>query len=320
MRIRKKKPIVLCFFLIVIGLSGCSTCFMDLDSIDYTPLPGDDFTVSTPEDQGLDPQNVARFYCRAAELETLYGLLVFKNGRLVAEKYFNKGSVDQLSGRQSVTKSFTSALIGLALEQGYLSSVNQKMMDFFPELETDITDPRKEQITIRHLLQMRGGYPDEERETQYLDSLFFSGNWHWTPHIADFPLVSDPGTAFDYSNLTSHILGIIVARTTGSDLLSYAQENLFTPMGAEIGRWGADAEGYNWGWGEIYITARDMAKLGLLFMNGGVFNGNRVLPAGWVSDSLGKHTLSTKDVPVLEVRGMKIHLRTDIFCQPKLEV
>ncbi len=258
----------------------------DLAAVDYTPLPGDDWEVSAPAEQGLDPMLVAELYLDAAEMETLYGLLVIKNGYLIAEGYFNNGGVEQLSGRQSATKSYASALVGIALDQGCLSSVDQKMMDFFPEFAGQIIDPRKEQITIRDMLQMRAGYPDEQRTPPYFNILFLSSNLHWLPHLVDFPLVSDPGTGFNYSNLTSHILGIIVARACNTDLKSYAQEHLFSPIDAEVGGWTADADNYNFGSMEIYVTARDMAKFGLLYLHHGEYEGNRVLSDAWVSESL----------------------------------
>jgi len=262
----------------------------ELETVDYTPLPGDDWPVSTPAEQGLDPMLVAELYYDAAELETLYGLLVIKNGHLIAEEYFNEGSVDQLSGRQSATKSFTSALAGIALDQGYLSSVDQKMMDFFPEFADQIDDPRKEQITIRHLLQMRAGYPWEGRTPPYFDILYLRDNWHWRPHLFDFPLVDDPGTKFNYSNLTSHLLAVIVARACDTDLKSYAQEHLLSPIGAEVGDWTPDPDGYRWGWGEIYLTARHMGKFGLLYLNDGEWEGKQVLSADWVTDSLQRYS------------------------------
>lgn len=279
--------------LILSMLVGCSPSgpsTEDLEAVEYTPLPGDDWEVSTPAEQGLDPMLVAELYYNAAELETLYGLLVVKNGYLIAEGYFNEGSVEQLSGRQSATKSYTSALVGLALDQGYLSSVDQKMMDFFPEFAGQIDDSRKEQITIRDMLQMRAGYPWEEREPPYFDILFFSDNWHHVPHLVDFPLTSDPGTKFQYSNLTSHLLGVIVARVCNTDLESYAQENLFSPIDAEVGDWSRDADNYNFGALEIYVTARDMAKFGLLYLNEGEYEGNQVIPADWVRESLQRYS------------------------------
>jgi CubicO group peptidase (beta-lactamase class C family) len=283
--------IVILILSILVGYA-CGTS--NLDVVDYTPLPGDDWKVSTPEEQGLDSMLVRELYFNAAKLETLYGLLVIKNGYLIAEEYFNKGMVEQLSGRQSATKSYTSALVGIALDQGYLLSVDQKIMDFFPEFAEQIKDPRKEQITIRNLLQMRAGYPDEESTPPYLEVMFFSDNWHWVPHIVDFPLISDPGAEFNYSNLTSHLLGVIVARACNTDLKSYSQEYLFSPINAEVGDWSTDADNYNMGALEIYVTARDMAKFGLLYLRDGEYEGNQVLSADWVKESLQTYSEDIK--------------------------
>jgi CubicO group peptidase (beta-lactamase class C family) len=266
----------------------------ELEAVDYTPVLRDDWKVSTPAEQGLDPMLLAELYLDATGLSTLYGVLVIKNGYLIAEGYFNEGAVEQMSARQSVTKSYASALVGVALDQGYLSSVDQKMMDFFPEFAGQINDPRKEQITIRDLLQMRAGYPDEEQRRQYLDSLFFTDNWHWLPHLVDFPLVNDPVTEFNYSNLTSHLLAVIVARAVNTDLRSYGQENLFSPIDAQVGDWSSDADDYNFGCFEISFTARDMAKFGSLYLNGGEYEGNRVLSADWVRASLQRYSEGIK--------------------------
>jgi CubicO group peptidase (beta-lactamase class C family) len=159
------------------------------------------------------------------------------------------------------------------------------MMDFFPEFADRIKDPRKEQITVRHLLQMRAGYPYDSTDS-YSDILFLSGNWRWLPHLVDFPLISDPGTECNYSNVTSHLLGVVVQRACDTDLKSYAQEHLFSAIDAELGDWTRDVDGYNWGWGEIYVTARDMAKFGLLYLNDGEYEGKQIISPDWVRDSL----------------------------------
>ncbi|MEJ2739671.1 MAG: serine hydrolase, partial [Dehalococcoidia bacterium] len=211
--------------ILSIAAAGCGPSARVLEAVNYTPLQRDDWKISTPEEQGLDPNLVAKLYYNAGKLETIYSLLVVKNGYLVGEEYFNEGSIDQLSKRASVTKSYTSALTGIALDQGYLSSVEQKMMEFFPELADQITDPRKEQITIRQMLQMRAGYPWEETDPALWDA-------RWTgdmvPLIVYFPLTSDPGTRFQYSNMTAHWTGVIVARASGTDLKSFGEEHLFT--------------------------------------------------------------------------------------------
>lgn len=293
-RYRRTLLLIINMTCIMTILLGCGARTNDLKHVQYTPLPRDDWKVSTPAAQGLDSMLVKKLYFDASKLETLYGLLVIKNGYLIAEGYFNKGSVDQLSGRQSATKSVTSALVGVALDQGYLSSVDQKMMDFFPEYTGQITDPRKRQITIRDLLQMRAGYPDEERTPPYFEILFFQDNWHLLPHLVDFPLTCDPGTAFQYSNLTSHILGAIVARACDRDLLSLAQEHLFSPMNASVGSWTADADNYNLGCSEIHVTARDMARFGQLYLDEGEYEGEQILSSDWVKASLKKYSENIK--------------------------
>jgi CubicO group peptidase (beta-lactamase class C family) len=269
----------------LVGCGGPSP--EELEAVDYSPLALDDWPVSTPEEQGLDPKLVAELYYNAEQLETLYGLLVIKNGHLVAEKYFHGKSASQLSSRASVTKSITSALVGIALEQGCLSSVDQKMIDFFPELADQIKDPRKKEITIRQMLQMRAGYPWEESTSELFD-LMFSG--FRTRNLVDVPLVRDPGTGFDYSNMSTHLLGIIVARACDTDLKSYAQEHLFSPMGAGVGDWLLGWEGYYIGFADLEITARDMAKFGQLYLDGGQYEGVQIVPADWVRDSLQTYT------------------------------
>jgi CubicO group peptidase (beta-lactamase class C family) len=274
------------FVLTASGLVGCDQSAEEpesVDSFDYAPLPGEDWEVSTPAEQELDPQLVADLYENAADLERLYGLLVVKNGHLVAEKYFNEGSVEQEARIQSATKSIASALVGIALEQGCLTSVEQKMLDSFPEVAGKITDPRKEQITIRQMLQMRAGYPWEETDPDLWEGLM-SG--HYPRLVEEFPLTADPGTEFQYSNLTSNWLGIIVDRACGSHLKPYAEENLFSPMGIEPGEWGTDWDGHNNCSGDLHLRARDMAKFGQLYLDDGQYEGRQIVPAEWVHESL----------------------------------
>jgi CubicO group peptidase (beta-lactamase class C family) len=269
--------------LILLILVACGPSSAELEAVDYTPLPGNDWQVSTPAEQGLDPDLVTELYYTASKLETIYSLLVFKNGYLIAEDYFHIGSPEQQVNIHSVTKSYNSALVGIALDQGCLSSLDQKMMEFFPELADRVTDPRKKQITIRQMLQMRAGYPWEE-STAELFELLYSGFRAST--LVDVPLVRDPGTDFEYSNLTAHLLGIVVARACGTDLKSFAQEHLFSPLGVEPGFWQTDWEGNYLGFSDIDLSAYDMAKFGLMYLNNGEYKGTQIVPSDWVHDSL----------------------------------
>lgn len=273
-------------------LTACSPSDVELASVDYAPLPREDWQVSTPEEQGLAPELVAELYLNAAELETLYSLLVIKDGYLIAEDYFNGGSIGQATLIQSASKSYISALVGIAIEQGCLSSIEQKMIEFFPDVADQIVDPRKKQITIRQMLQMRTGYPDEETDPAFLEALY----WGVYPKlIVEFPLVGDPGTGFNYSNLTYNWLAILLARACGTDLKSYAQDNLFQPSNTTIGDWLQDRDGHYIGSGGIHVTARDAARFGLLFLNDGEYAGNQIIPADWVHDSLQTYSENARE-------------------------
>jgi CubicO group peptidase (beta-lactamase class C family) len=265
------------------SMAGCGPTAEELEAVDYQPLAGDDWALSTPADEGLDPLLVADMYYRAAELETIESLLVIKNGKLIAEDYFNEGSVDRLGNVQSVTKSYTSALVGLALAEGCLTSLDQKMIDFFPELVDDIRDPRKKEINIRQMLQMRAGYPWEE-STEELFAQLFEGFRPST--LVEVPLVSDPGTQMEYSNLTPHLLGIIVARACETDLKTFAEQNLLAALDTEMGFWRQDWESYYLGFAEMHLRPRDLAKFGLMVLDNGVYQGQQILPADWIDESL----------------------------------
>ncbi len=254
-----------------------------VDPADYAPVRGRDWKVSTPAEQGLDSAALARLYSSAAATETTHSVLVVRNGCLIAEAYFHGGAIDRKERLQSVTKSFTSALVGIALDKGFLSSVDQHMIEFFPELSPRVSDPRKKRITIRQMLQMRAGYPWEESTPKLLEMLYHG----FRPSLlADVPLAYEPGTDFRYSNLTSHLLSVIVTRATGKDLLEFARETIFVPLNIPPGEWIRDWEGYRNGHADLYLTARDMAKFGLLYLHAGSYGGRQLVPAQWVQDSL----------------------------------
>ncbi|MEJ2289136.1 MAG: serine hydrolase [Deinococcales bacterium] len=254
-----------------------------LRDVEYAPAAGSTWPVSTPVAEGLDPDRVAELYLNASALPHLYSVLVVTNGRLVAERYFNGSSAGHKALLQSASKSFTSALVGLALQEGCLSSIDQPMLSYFPDQASRVTDLRKQRITIRQMLQMRAGYPWEETSDALWNALY-TGDY--LPLVADVPLTADPGTTFQYSNLTSTWLAIIVARACGTDLKPFAQAHLFGPLGIEIGDWYQEASGYYIGHAMMHFTARDAARFGLLYLRGGAVDGQQIVPAAWARDSL----------------------------------
>ncbi len=259
----------------------------EIQDIDYAPQAIGGWPVSTPTEQGLDPNLVAELYLDAEHMPRLYSLIIIKNGKIVAERYYNGSSVDNKTRLASVTKSFTSAVTGIALDKGVLDSIDQKMIASFPEVADAITDPRKNHITVRHLLQMRAGYPWEEMKPEYWDGIL-SGDY--VPLIEKTPLLGDPGSQFNYSNFSSNWLGIILTRASGSSLKNFTQTQLLDAIDAQAGEWGTDAHGHNNGCGNLHLTARDAAKLGLVYLNRGRYRGQQVVPAEWVEDSLKNYS------------------------------
>ena len=296
--------------LVMAGLLAVAGCGFETDDhLSYAPMVLDDWEVSTPEAEGLDPDLVLSTYQKANNLSTLYSLLIVKNNRLVAEKYFNGADVTTANSTASVTKSIVSSLTGIALSERLLADVDQKLMAFFPEVDWPNLDPRKSQISIRQVLQMRSGFPWEDY-TGYLELLRSSSNW--IPLIEEIPLFNDPGTEFGYSNFTAHLMGIAVARAANTDLRSFAQTHLFDALDCEIGYWPADASGYYYGSGDLSLTPRNMAKYGSLYLNSGGYNGLQIIPPEWVSASLAPSSFNVYGPWVPSVGG-KIFPHFDVL-------
>ncbi len=295
-RWRRLRPLAVAVVFVLAGVLGLAACAGEPDptpeelaAVEYAPpAQVEGWEVSTPQAQGLDPDLVAEVYWRAERLESIYSLLVIKNGYLVAEKYYRVGGPYQKTNVQSVTKSYTSALVGIALAEGCLPSLDEPMMTYFPELQARLDDPRKEQITIRQLLQMRAGYPWLEASAEGMELLYHGFE---PANLVDVPLTRDPGSGWDYSNLSSHLLAIILARACGDvDLMDFATEHLFAPLGTTPGRWQVDWDGYRLGYTELFVSARDMARLGQTYLDDGVYDGEQVIPAAWVTESWQKYT------------------------------
>ena len=265
-------------------LAGCGggPSADDLAAVDYAPQAVDGWAVSTPAEHGLDPDAVAESYWRADQLESIHSLLVIKDGELVAERYWRLGRPDYQQNVQSVTKSYTGALVALAIEQGCIPGVDEPMMTYFPELEARVGDPRLNDITIEHLLQMRAGYPWEESSSELFE-LLYRGFSPTT--LVEVPLIRDPGSGHDYSNLSSHLLGIVVARACDTDLWTMARDRLLGPLGAFPGPWSSDWSGYQNGHSSLHTKARDMAAFGQLYLNGGQWDGEQVISAEWIEAS-----------------------------------
>jgi CubicO group peptidase (beta-lactamase class C family) len=219
----------------------------------------------------------------------VHSVLVVRNGALVLEAYFSPRGPENLHNAYSCTKSFTSALVGIAIRRGYLDGVDQPVLDFFPDLAGADDDPRREAMTIEHLLTMRCGLDWPESSVSYssprniLRQMMASRSW--VRFVLERPMVADPGVAFNYNTGCSHLLSAILQEATGMRTSAFARAVLFEPLDISTSLWQSDLDGITFGGGGLWMTPRDMAKFGTLYLQGGRWMGRQIVPAEWVSAS-----------------------------------
>jgi len=240
---------------------------------------------STPELQGMDSQLLAEALVQGDNRGFVDCILVIRNGHIVAEEYYNGFGREIAHNVKSVSKSFLSAMTGIALRDGHIDNLNLKMLDFFPEYVYSSIDPRKHDITLRDLLMMRMGI---EHERQNYSQIYNTSNWIKT--TIEFPLIYDPGSTFSYNTFQTHLLSAIITKATGMNTKDFAEENLFEKMSVELGNWQIGPQGYYFGGNNMSFTPRNMAKLGYLYMNLGMMNGEQIVPIMWVLESLTNYT------------------------------
>lgn len=198
---------------------------------------------------------------------------------IIHQQYFNGQDSTALFNNQSLTKSVTALLIGIAIDKGYIKSVDEKVVDFFPELKTD-TDKRKQDITIRHIMNQASGFYHEGVNVGALLNIPDPSGY-----VIKAPLVSEPGRIFRYNNAATHLLSVILTKRTGMDTHLFAQKFLFSPLGITSFDWKKMRDGYDDGCGLLGLRLRsaDMLKIGNLVLNKGVYNHRQIVPAKWIS-------------------------------------
>ena len=249
--------------------------------------PTDGWKSSTPEQQGMDSEKLVQAldYVHKEGFD-LDSLLIMRHGFLILDATYYPYTSETLHDTASVTKSITSSLIGVALNQGYIKSIDQGALDFFPERTVRNLDENKRRITIRDLLTMRSGLNcGLHGEPELLDMLRSS---EWVQFTLDLPMKVSPGTEFAYCSPGMHLLGAIAERASGISTRQLAKTNLFQPLGIKDFVWPVDPQGVVHGWGDLRLHPQDMAKIGYLYLHGGQWDGRQILPPAWVSGATVK--------------------------------
>lgn len=241
--------------------------------------PTESWRTQLPEEQGLDRAALdSALEMLQEELPFVNSLLVVREGVVILEEYYNDYDAESLHLLWSVTKSFMSALIGIAIERGDIESVDDPIVDYFPDYFVDIDDAQKREITLRDLLMMRSGFDWHEGLT--------IGLWFVERDQIEFilnrDLLVEPGERWNYSTGNSHLLSAALTQATGKSAAEYAAEHLFGPLGIVDYEWTTDAAGINIGGAELRLTTRDMAKFGFLYLNQGRWEDQQIVPEEWV--------------------------------------
>ena len=257
--------------------------------------PVTDWRTSTPEAQGIDSVRLVEMleYTLSKRYD-LDSIVLIRHGYMVADVTFSPFTRDERHMLYSCTKSVVSALIGIAIEKGYIESINQPLLDFFPERRVENLNENKQAITLEHLLTMTTGLECRDSYAYNFSGLIeMHDSDDWVQYVLDLPMLNTPGTYFEYCNGASFLLSAIIQETTGLTAHDFAKENLFAPLGITDSYWEANPQGINLGYSDLYLLPQDMAKFGYLYLHEGVWDGEQIVPSAWIEASTQEHISST---------------------------
>lgn len=264
--------------------------------------PTTDWKAVDPATLKMNPEKLSELESVIhSEYSNINGIVVARNGRIAYEQYYNGSAPDQTHHVASVTKTIISALIGIAIDSGYIQSIDQSVLDFFPEYDLDASDTQKKEITIRHLLTMTAPFAFEDWN-EPLDKMCMQPDWV----NYSLGILGQNGNVgnFKYSTAGGHLLSTIITRSTGKSAREFANERLFKPIGMKeiphyekqefgfddlfgknVRGWVHDPAGHSTGGWGLTLSTRDMARFGLLYLNHGEWDGQQIIPGTWIHES-----------------------------------
>lgn len=229
----------------------------------------------------VNAQQIEEAFNAAGQMTNLRSLIVQHKGRILNEHYFGTGSESNTYNVRSVTKSVMALLIGIAIDKGYISSIDQNISSFLEPLVSNYPSD-KSTLKIRHLITMSGGFQGNELTNPEIYNEWATADDR-VSFILSVPLVFTPGTHFSYDSRPYHLLSVILTRATGLSTKDFTERYLFAPLSIGSRNWGTDRQGYFNGSSDLFLTAQDMIKVGELVMNDGIYNGTRVISAEWIA-------------------------------------
>lgn len=200
---------------------------------------------------------------------------------------FKENEYDKWNIR-SATKSIISILIGIAIREGFVNSIEDTLEIFLKDYPSICNNDEKKAISIKNLLTMKSGLSTIDRG---IEPIKFMKSRDWIDYIIKRPLQCSPGTSFDYNSANTHLLSAIITKATGMNAAMFAKKYLFTPLGITNFIWESDPKGNSFGGGNLFINPDDLAKIGLLILQNGIWREKEILSREWVSESLSRFHL-----------------------------
>lgn len=277
--------------LLAMGALGLGACIPQRRlkrPLEMTPRDiGDGWEIATPESAGLDSRLVRAAYERVfSEDEFINALsfLIVCRGKLVAEGYVQRASdVTRKEHVQSVTKSLTSMAFGILHGEGHFPNLDASIGEFLP-----VTDPRKQAITLRHLLTMRSGIDVDNR--RFATELLMPERRRMTEWLLSQPLRHSPGDTFDYRDCDPQLIGSIALAKTGRSIESVLRHHVLEPLGIQDVLWQHNADGEPLTAHGVWLRPRDLAKIGELLHRRGSHGGRQLVPAEWLDEACRKQS------------------------------
>ncbi|MEQ1840880.1 MAG: serine hydrolase [Verrucomicrobiales bacterium] len=232
---------------------------------------------STPEEQGISSAAVRAFIEAAdKQIDTLHSFMLVRHGHVIAEAWWAPETVDKPHVMWSLSKSFTSTAVGLAVAEGKIS-LDDPVLKFFSEEAPGDPNENLKAMRVRDLLSMSGGHEVEPK--------FDLAAGPTVKGFLDHPVTHAPGTFFRYNTPGSYLLSAIVTKATGQTVLDYLKPRLFEPLGIKNPEWGSTAEGYSFGGYGLFLCTEDIAKFGQLYLQKGRWGDRAILSEAWVGEA-----------------------------------
>lgn len=241
------------------------------------------FNRTSPEAEGLDPASVARLVANLDALDEIHGFMLLRHGNVVAEGHWAPFTPDRPHVMFSVSKSFTSTAVGLAIEEGLLG-LDDLVLDHLREEAPAEPSANLAAMRIRDLLTMTTGHARSTMEAIDTSTIGLTGS-DWVRQILAMPVPNEPGSTFEYDTGATYLAGVIVQRLTGRRLLDYLRPRVLEPLGITGASWEQDPDGLDVAGYGLSITTEDLAAFGQLYLQGGTWEGQQLVPAAWVKEA-----------------------------------